>query len=76
MAKHKNEGLSLWYRFTWRVKYTLLFFYGPPRLDASQDPVTRLEQERAGKVAAARQARLEQESAARRPGGADDQKGV
>lgn len=55
--KSEREGLSLWYRFTWRVKYTLLTFYGPPRLDARQDPLTRMEVQRAAKVAEARAAR-------------------
>lgn len=60
--KLEREGLSLWYRITWRIRYTLLFFYGPPRLDARQDPVTRMERQRAAKVAAARAARLDGQS--------------
>lgn len=55
--KIESEGLSLWYRFTWRVKYTVLTFYGPPRLEAGQDPLTKLERERAAKVAEARAAK-------------------
>lgn len=55
-TKPAREGLSLWYRFTWRVKYTVLTFYGPPRLSGRQDPLTRLEMERASKVAEARAA--------------------
>jgi len=54
--KARRDGLSLWYRFTWRVKYTVLTFYGPPRLAGRQDPLTRLEQDRAAKVAEARAA--------------------
>ena len=56
-TRFETEGLSLWYRFTWRVKYTLLIFFGPPRLDPRQDPQTRMEQARAAKVAEARAAR-------------------
>ncbi|TQM96095.1 hypothetical protein FB476_0955 [Ornithinimicrobium humiphilum] len=58
MAKKvESDGLSLWYRFTWRVKYIVLTFYGPPRLAGRLDPITRLEQDRAAKVAEARAAR-------------------
>ncbi|MFK5583283.1 hypothetical protein [Serinicoccus sp. LYQ131] len=56
--KAEREGLSLWYRIKWRTSYTVLTFFGPPRLDASRDPLTRLERRRAADVAAARAARL------------------
>ncbi len=56
--KAEREGLSLWYRITWRINYALLTVYGPPRLDGDKDPLTRLERRRAAKVAAARAARL------------------
>lgn len=55
--KLESDGLSWWYRVTWRIKVTVLTFYGPPRLSARQDPITRLEQDRAARVAAARAAR-------------------
>lgn len=54
--KPERDGLSLWYRFTWRVKYTVLTVYGPPRLHGRLDPLTRLELDRAAKVAEARAA--------------------
>ena len=57
-ASFERDGLSLWYRFTWRVKYTLLIFFGPPRLDPRQDPQIRMERARAAKVAEARAARM------------------
>lgn len=60
--KADREGLSLWYRIKWRTSYTVLTFYGPPRLSAEEDPLTRLEQQRAARVAAARAARLQQEA--------------
>lgn len=56
--KAEREGLSLWYRITWRIKYALLTVYGPPRLDGDKDPLTRLERQRAAKVATARASRL------------------
>lgn len=60
--KAEREGLSLWYRFTWRMQYLLLTVYGPARLDGPRDPLTRLERQRAAKVAAARAARLRSET--------------
>ncbi|WP_010146258.1 hypothetical protein [Serinicoccus profundi] len=60
--EQERDGLSLWYRFTWRLKYTLLTFFGPPRLDARQDPQTRMEAQRAARVAEARAARQSQGS--------------
>lgn len=60
--KLEREGLSLWYRVKWRTSYLVLTFYGPPRLAANQDPLTRLERRRAADVAAARRARLDRES--------------
>lgn len=60
--KAEREGLSLWYRITWRLNYLLLTVYGPARLDGPNDPLTRLERQRAAKVAAARAARLRGEN--------------
>lgn len=65
--KADREGLSLAYRIGYRVRWILFTFYGPPRLDARQDPLTRLKKEREAKVAAARAAREEREA---RGGGA------
>ncbi len=53
-----NEGLSLGYRFIWRLKYTGLQVFGPAQLGDERDPQRRLERERAAKVEAARAARL------------------
>ena len=60
-AKSDREGLSLWYRAVYRVKHFGYQMYGPAQLDEHNDPVRRLEQQRAEKVAAARRARLERE---------------
>ena len=53
-----NEGLTLGYRFMWRLKYVGLHVFGPAQLGDERDPQRRLERERAAKVAAARAARL------------------
>ncbi len=48
-----RDGLSLGYRVWWRIRKTVLTFYGPAQLGAN-DPISRLERERAARVAAAR----------------------
>ena len=53
-----NEGLSLGYRFMWRLKYVGMHVFGPAQLGDERDPQRRLERERAHKVEAARAARL------------------
>ena len=53
-----NEGLSLGYRFLWRLKYVGMHVFGPAQLGDDRDPQRRLERERAAKVDAARAARL------------------
>ena len=53
-----NEGLTLGYRFMWRLKYAGLHVFGPAQLGDDRDPQRRLERERAAKVEAARAARL------------------
>jgi hypothetical protein len=58
MAKSDDEGLSLWYRITYRVKYLGLHLFGPAQLGQHDDPHIRLKRQRDRKVAAARQARL------------------
>ncbi|MFL6080490.1 MAG: hypothetical protein ACJ714_11235 [Ornithinibacter sp.] len=52
-----NEGLTLGYRFMWRLKYAGLHVFGPAQLGDERDPQRRLERERADKVEAARAAR-------------------
>jgi hypothetical protein len=58
----ENEGLSLAYRFGYRVRYTLLHVFGPAQLGGAADPHRRLERERAARVEAARRARLAREA--------------
>jgi hypothetical protein len=53
-----NEGLTLGYRFMWRLRYAGLHVFGPAQLGDERDPQRRLERERAAKVEAARAARL------------------
>jgi hypothetical protein len=54
----ENEGLTLGYRFMWRLRYAGLHVFGPAQLGDERDPQRRLERERAAKVEAARAARL------------------
>ena len=63
--KSDNEGLSLGYRFMWRLKYAGLHVFGPAQLGDERDPQRRLERERAAKVEAARAARLAGQDSAR-----------
>lgn len=58
----KNEGLSLWYRFLWQIKYQGYHVFGPAQLSGQQDPQVRLREQREAKVAAARNARLAREA--------------
>jgi len=53
----ENEGLSVGYRFLWRLKYAGLHVFGPAQLGDERDPQRRLERERAARVEAARAAR-------------------
>ncbi len=46
----RNEGLSLWYRFRWRVQYILVNVFGPARLGDDNDPAAVLRQARQDKV--------------------------
>jgi hypothetical protein len=52
--KQDREGLSLWYRIMYRIKYIGLSIFGPAQLGETEDPKSLLEQERAEKVAAHR----------------------
>ncbi len=63
--KSDNEGLSLGYRFMWRLKYAGMHVFGPAQLGDERDPQRRLERERAAKVEAARAARLAGQDSAR-----------
>lgn len=60
----KNEGLSLWYRFLWQVKYQGYHVFGPAQLQGQRDPQWRLRKQREAKVAAAREKRLAREGGA------------
>jgi len=53
----KNEGLSLAYRFSWRIRRMLMSVFGPAELGAEDDPIVRLKRERAERVVAARRAK-------------------
>jgi hypothetical protein len=55
-ATSQNEGLSLWYRFGWRVRYILVNVFGPAQL-ADHDPSAELRRERQAKVEQARRSR-------------------
>jgi hypothetical protein len=59
---NKNEGLSLVYRFRWRLLWLLLHVAGPASLPEHLDPRSRMERERAAKVARAQQAKREKEA--------------
>jgi hypothetical protein len=52
----RNEGLSLWYRFRWRVRYILVNVFGPARLGDDNDPAAALRRERQEKVERAHRA--------------------
>jgi hypothetical protein len=47
----KNAGLSLAYRFRWRLTWLLLHIAGPATLPDHLDPRRRMERERAARVA-------------------------
>ena len=55
----ENEGLTLGYRFMWRLRYVGTHVFGPAQLGDDRDPQRRLERERAAKVEAAKAARLD-----------------
>ena len=62
---NKNEGLSLVYRFRWRLLWLLLHVAGPASLPEHLDPRSRMERERAAKVARAQRAKQEKEAGRR-----------
>lgn len=49
-----RDGLSLRYRLWWNIRRTVLTFFGPAQLGSSNDPIQRLERERAQKIEEAR----------------------
>jgi hypothetical protein len=51
----KNAGLSLAYRFRWRLTWLLLHIAGPATLPDHLDPRRRMERERAARVARAQE---------------------
>jgi hypothetical protein len=53
----RNEGLSHWYRFSWRVRYIGVNVFGPARLGDDNDPAAMLRRERQDKVEQAHRAR-------------------
>ena len=55
-ATSQNEGLSLWYRFGWRIRYILVNVFGPAQL-ADHDPSAELRRERQARVEQARRSR-------------------
>lgn len=59
-----NEGLSLWYRITYRLRYATLHVFGPAQLGDAEDPHVQMQRQRAAKVAAARRSRADRERAA------------
>jgi hypothetical protein len=62
MGKADNEGLSLGYRIMWRIRRMTMQMYGPAQLGEGNDPLSRLQQERDRKVAAAKAARRAREA--------------
>ena len=53
MSRTENEGLTLGYRFMWRLRYVGMQVFGPAQLEEDRDPQRRLLRERAAKVEAA-----------------------
>lgn len=56
---NSTEGLSVGYRIGYRLKMIGLTVFGPAQLGEGNDPKTRLERERAARVARARAARTD-----------------
>ncbi|MFC6712562.1 hypothetical protein [Branchiibius cervicis] len=49
----ETRGLSLGYRFVWRLQYTLLAWGGPAQMPLHRDPRERMRRQRAARVEAA-----------------------
>ena len=60
--KADNEGLSLGYRVLYAIKYGGMHLFGPAQLGEQDDPHARMRRQRAAKVAAAREARLQRDA--------------
>jgi hypothetical protein len=52
-----RQGLTVGYRIGYRLRMIGLTIFGPAQLGEGNDPKTRLERERAARVAAGRAAR-------------------
>jgi hypothetical protein len=48
---HNRDGLTLGYRFKWRLNWLLLHVAGPAEQSDDMDPRRRMERERAERVA-------------------------
>lgn len=55
-----KTGLSLWYRFTWRLEYLGVSLVGPAQQTLERDPKEKLRRERTRRVTEARAAAAEQ----------------
>jgi hypothetical protein len=55
---YRNEGLSLAYRFFWKLEWVLLHVYGPAQLGDAHDPRVQKEHARRVLQAKARAQRL------------------
>ena len=53
MPKADRAGLSVRYRVMYRLRRMILQMYGPAQLGEGDDPLAKLQRERAAKVAAA-----------------------
>lgn len=49
-----SDGLSIGYRLWWGIRRVALSVFGPAQLGGANDPILRLERERAEKVRQAR----------------------
>jgi len=61
-TKADREGLSLWYRLGYQLRYSMLHLFGPAQLGDAEDPHVQMQRQRAAKVAAARRDRLAREA--------------
>ncbi len=52
-----NDGLSIGYRLWWSIRRVVLSVFGPAQLGGANDPIRRLERERADKVEQARRSK-------------------
>ena len=57
MARADSQGLSVRYRFLYRIRYIGLHVFGPAQLGDTDDPHARMRRERERKVTAARRTR-------------------